>query len=445
VFSNEGPTQSLSTCRHARQLREERLTVSVGYLELLRRRKALRAVWLAQVVSLAGDWFSLIALYELLERYTGRGEAVGLLLLCRFLPAPLLGPLAGVVADRLPRGAVMVAADVGRAVVVLGFATVAGPDDVSRVYALTFAQMTLAAFFDPAEQAAIAAAVEPDEVVTATTLSGITWSAMLSVGAVAGGLVTHLAGPRIAFTIDATSYLASAALVLSARLPAAQRASSGQSTVRASVSDLQEAWHFVAGRRQVLRTLWVKSGWALAGGGAILTYALLGERVFSPGPGRGSVGVGTLLAMRGVGAFIGPLVARRRGGDGADFLEKAIGIAFIVTAGSWLLVALSPTLPVAAVLLACAHTGISTQWVFSSSLLVKQVPDALRGRLFALDNMASLFMLGLSSWLTGLAIDRAGLTPRLALMAMAGVVLFSGALWWSLRPSAATAEGEVQR
>ena len=42
------------------------------------KRPAFRFIWLGALVSLLGDWFTLIALYSLLQEYTGRGEAIGL-------------------------------------------------------------------------------------------------------------------------------------------------------------------------------------------------------------------------------------------------------------------------------------------------------------------------------------------------------------------------------
>lgn len=163
------------------------MNAPVGYLELLKKRPGYRAIWLASAISLVGDWFTLIALYSLLQAYTGRSEAIGLMLLARFVPPGIFSPLAGVVADRLHRKKVMIACDVLRALVVLGFLLVRDASGVWLVYALTFAQLTLGAFFDPAEQAAIGSVVEPHEVVTATTLQGATWSAMLGFGALAGG------------------------------------------------------------------------------------------------------------------------------------------------------------------------------------------------------------------------------------------------------------------
>lgn len=406
-----------------------------GYLEVLKRRPAYRRLWLGSVVSLAGDWFTLIALYSLLNEYSGKGAAIGAMLFIRFLPAAILGPVAGVVADRLPRRLVLMACDLVRAFVVLGFLFVNDAGDVWLVYVLTFLQMTAAAFFDPAEQAAIASTVEPGEIVTANTLQGITWSAMLGFGAIAGGATTALVGRDAAFVINALTYVVSALFIRGAAVPFLQKPRKATFRAAVGLDDLLEGLARVRSDAGVRRTIFVKTAWAIPGGGALLLYATLGEKVFAVA-GRGELGIGVLLAMRGLGAFFGPLVARRFGGDSPAFLERAIGLSFLVTAFFWLVFALSPSLPVAALMLACAHTGISVQWVFSSSLITLQVEDGMRGRIFSVDFMSSMLMLGVSSWVTGKVLDSTDLGPRGLMAGLSGVLLFTGLIWWLLgRPS----------
>jgi len=420
------------------ELHEVPVSAAPGYLEVLRRRPAYRRVWLGSVVSLAGDWFTLIALYSLLNQYSGTGEAVGLMLFARFLPAALLGPLSGVVADRFPRRTVLVVCDLVRAAIVLGFLFVRSSADVWLVYALTFLQMAASSFFDPAEQAAIASTVEADEIVTANTLQGITWSAMLGFGAIAGGLTTAVVGRDASFVVNGLTYLGSAALIGSASIPFTPRPRPATLSATLGLDDVREGLARLRRDPAVRRTIFVKTAWAIPGGGALVLYALMGERVFAI-EGMGQAAIGVLLGMRGLGAFIGPLVARRLGGDTPAFLERAIGVAFVITAVFWAAFAFAPTLPLAAVLLACAHTGISTQWVFSSSLLNLQVEDAMRGRVFAIDFMSYMLMLGLSSWAAGWLLDVTHVSPRVLMASLSGVLLITGAVWWLLGRSATSA------
>ena len=94
---------------------------TISYGQLLRRNRDYRRLWGGQVVSQLGDWFSLITLQSLLLTLTGSASSLAALMIAQMLPLFLLSPAAGVVVDRLPRKHVMIAADLGRAGIALGF------------------------------------------------------------------------------------------------------------------------------------------------------------------------------------------------------------------------------------------------------------------------------------------------------------------------------------
>jgi MFS family permease len=93
-----------------------------AYWQLVRRNPGYARLWLAAAVSLLGDWFNTIVLLALVSRFTeGSGVAISVFLLARTVPPLLIGPYAGVLADRFNRKYLMIAADLLRAAVVLGF------------------------------------------------------------------------------------------------------------------------------------------------------------------------------------------------------------------------------------------------------------------------------------------------------------------------------------
>lgn len=394
------------------------------YLQLLRRRPKFRNLWLGAVVSMAGDWFTLLALYSLLLERTGQTEAVGLMLAVRFLPAVFFSPLAGVLADRFPRGRIMVLCDLLRAVTVLAFLT----EIVTLVYPIVLLQMTIGTFFEPAEQAAIASTVEPDEIVTANTLHAVTWSAMLSIGALLGGAAVTLIGRRGSFLIDAATYVVSAVFISRAAVPFVKGVKRDQ-----PMGDFREGLRLIRFDPRVRRALAVKTGWSLAGGGALVLYAVLGQREF-PVAGSGAAGIGILLGARGVGALVGPLVARRFGGDDPKYLQRAITLAYGVIAVFWLLLSQAPTLALAAAAACIAHMGVSTQWTFSSSLISLTVADRLRGRIFSFDLMFHTLALALSSWAMGRLLDSGVFTPREGMTAIAVLMVVPLCAWLWLKP-----------
>src|SRR5229473_3251375 len=192
---------------------------TVGYMELLRGNRGFRFLWLGQVVSQLGDWFDTIAVYTIALRLTGSSRSVALIMVARFLPSVVMGPLSGVVADRFNRRSIMITADLLRAVVVLGFLFVRRPDQMWLVYVLTVMQLAFSAFFEPAKTAAIPSIVSDRELLPANAITSVTWSAMLTLGAAIGGVVTGLFGTNVAFMLDSASFLASAAFIARIRFP----------------------------------------------------------------------------------------------------------------------------------------------------------------------------------------------------------------------------------
>src|SRR3569832_1382165 len=195
----------------------------VGYIDLLRRNRSFRQLWLGQVVSQMGDWFDTIALYTIILKLSGSGRDVGLLLVARFVPSFFFGPISGVIADRFSRRRILLVSDILRAVVVLGFLVVRRPDQLWIIYVLTVLQLGLSTFFEPAKTAAIPSIVEDRELVAANAISSVTWAAMLTLGAALGGFITGLFGTNDAFVLDAATYLLSAALIASIRVPKRQK------------------------------------------------------------------------------------------------------------------------------------------------------------------------------------------------------------------------------
>ena len=149
-------------------------TQPVGYIDLLKRNRSFRQLWLGQVVSQMGDWFDTIALYTIILNLTGSGRDVGLLLVARFVPSFFFGPLSGVVADRFSRRTIMIVTDVLRAVVVLGFLFVRRADQLWIIYVLTVLQLGLSTFFEPAKTAVIPSIVNDRELVAANAISSVT-------------------------------------------------------------------------------------------------------------------------------------------------------------------------------------------------------------------------------------------------------------------------------
>ena len=111
----------------------------------------------------------------------------------------------------------MIAADIGRVLIVFCMLFVRSKEMVWLVYPLLVAETLLAAFFEPARSSVIPNIVGREEVVLANTLSSATWSVNLMLGATAGGVVAALLGRDAVFVLNALSFLVSAALLFGMR------------------------------------------------------------------------------------------------------------------------------------------------------------------------------------------------------------------------------------
>ncbi|MBK8433353.1 MAG: MFS transporter [Chloroflexi bacterium] len=162
-----------------------------------------RYLWYGYVVSQLGDWFNLIASAALITRVTSAGTALSYLFLARFLPQFVFSPFAGMLSDQYDRRKVMIVSDILRAITVLGFLLVREPSQIWLFYLLTILQFVLSALFVPARSAVLANIVSRKELVAANALDSVTWSTMLAVGAMLGGVATAVFGIETAFILDA--------------------------------------------------------------------------------------------------------------------------------------------------------------------------------------------------------------------------------------------------
>src|SRR6187455_2176270 len=104
------------------------------YVAVLRTNRNFRLLYIGQTISQLGDWFNAVAVYALLLDLTGSATAVAGMLIVQFLPVAVVGPLAGVVVDRVNRRRLMIAADVIRGCLVLGLLVVRRPDQIWIAY-----------------------------------------------------------------------------------------------------------------------------------------------------------------------------------------------------------------------------------------------------------------------------------------------------------------------
>lgn len=388
-------------------------------LSLLGRNRDFALLYVAQLVSFAGDWFALVAILGLVSSLTGSAALTTLVLVSQMIAIAVFSPLGGHLADRLDRQRLMIAADVIRILLALGYLLIDDRGDVWLAFALTAGIASLSAVFTPASNAAIPNLVDPQDLPAANVLSAAAWGTMLAVGAALGGLIAAAFGREAAFIGDAVSFAVSGTLLLGIRrrFSEAREVHEHPGLVEATRETLRHA------RRdhRVLALLTVKGGFGL-GGGVIGLLPILALEVFH----AGDEGTGLLWGFRGFGALVGPFLARRFTSD-LRSLFAAVGVSFAVYGLFYATVPLMPTLWAAAVFVLLAHLGGGAQWTLSTYGLQVIVPDRIRGRVFSFDFGLVTLTLACSILAGGWAADH--FHPRAVMLVMAGVALAYAVAW----------------
>lgn len=411
-----------------------------SYARLIRKNTNFRRLWCAQIVSEIGDWFYTLAIYTLLLQLTGQASSVALALVLQVLPQTFVGPMAGVVNDRISRKKVMIAADLVRVVIVFFMLMVRSRSMVWLVYPLLLAETIMAAFFEPARSSVIPNITAREDVIVANTLSSTTWSMNLVLGATIGGIVAAWLGRDAVFVLNALSFLFSAWLI--AGMHFAEPHAEGLAPLRprdlVDFSPVADGIQYVRDKPGVLATVFAKAGNLVIGPSWVL-FTVMGQKYFpvrwhNLDPQRGAMlGMSLLLGGRGLGAFIGPLISAPWAGHSNRRLRLGIFYGYLFTATGYALIGKSANVWEACFCAAFAHLGGATVWVFSTTLLQLNTEDRFRGRVFAADLALCMLSIAVGAYVSGRFLD-AGVSARTVVTWTGIAMLLPAGLWaWVMK------------
>lgn len=395
-----------------------------AYLSLLRRNPAFTRLYAAQLTSFAGDWFATVALLGLALELTGSAAIASLVLVLQTGGFAAASPLAGFLADRLDRRRLLIGADLARVPVALAFLLAREPETLWIAFVAVLLLAVGAAVFEPTSSASLPNLVDPDDLPTANVLIGSAWGTMLAVGAALGGLVAATLGRDAAFVINALSFAVSAWLIVGiVRRLQEERHPDDPHVPHGGVwSGIAAAVSIARGSRTLAAFLLSKTSFGV-GTGVVALLAVFGTEVF----GAGDAGIGVLFAARGLGALVGPFLARAATGTDDLGLIRGIAASFVAAGACYALFPLAPSLAIAAGLVFGAHCGGGAQWALSTLGIQRSTPDAIRGRVFSLDYGLVTLTIAVSTLLAGTLAD---LVPaRVAVWVMAGLILLAGTAW----------------
>ena len=339
------------------------------------------------------------------------------------VPAFVLSPIAGPIADRFDRRLVMMTVSTAQILAALIFlGALNGP--IFLVFVAQAGISAFGAFFGPASQAALPNLVDADDLPIANALIGATWGAMVTVGAGLGGLFTLAFGRTASFVADAVRLRHRGVFITSIRRPTSAARSLSS---HAHVSRRHRRGAALRARRTGrLALLMSKAGFGLSSG-LVGLLAVLADRRFDAVEG----GIGFLLAMRGAGIVLGPFIARRVARMDIARVLTACGLSALVNGTMYFFVPLAPTLWLVGVLVFCAHLGGGTQWTLSSYGLQISTPDELRGRIFATDFALVTLVMTVSLIVAGVASNQYGPRPVISVLAVINLLWGATYLWFT--------------
>ena len=397
------------------------------YWRLLRRNRDFRLLYAGSLISLGGDWFLTVALLDLVLQLTGSATLASLMLLCQSLPIFFFTPVAGHAVDRIDRRRLMIAVDLARCGACLLPLLARTPAALPFAYAGVVLISIGSAYFEPASQAALPNIVPLEDLAAANVLMGSAWGTMLAVGAAVGGVVTMRFGRDTSFVVDSISFLASACILwrMRARFSETRPPHHEQPPL---LESMRQTARYARENPRVLALLTSKGGYGL-GAGVVALLSVFGKEVFR----AGAFGIGMLFAARGLGALVGPFVVRALSSrDEAQYRLMAFCVLLFGLGYAGL--ALSPSLAIGSAAIFIAHLGGGAQWQTSTYGLQREVPDGIRGRVFAADYGFVTPTMSVSSLIAGIASDHFGAAAATLGTAALSVVwaVFWGAWTWKL-------------
>src|SRR5689334_4628804 len=164
------------------------------FLGVLRDNPNYRYTWIGQVVSEIGDHFNNIAVFSLALAHTRSGLVVSGIMLSRAIPAILAGPIAGVVLDRYDRRRIMIASDVVRAVLALGFILALFYRSNWILYVFSALLMFASPFFSSGRSAILPTITTSEELHVANSLTQTTQAATLTLGTLFAAIAVDQVG-----------------------------------------------------------------------------------------------------------------------------------------------------------------------------------------------------------------------------------------------------------
>jgi dTMP kinase len=352
-----------------------------------------RRLWVALTLASLGDWLSLLALSALADKIGGSSGvyAVSGVWLTSLLPALVLGPLAGAVADKFDRRWNMIIGDLLRAALYVTIPIDLSVGFINRltwIYVVQFLAASASLFWAPAKDASVPNLVPKDKLEQANQLSlfatygtapiaGLLFSLLALLSTALGHISPYFSTNQFNLSLyfRTAMYLVSALVVYT--LKELRRRPTDKISSPSMIKSIWEGWRFV-GQTQVVRGIVIGMTGAFAAGGAVVG---LGPSYITKVLKGGGAGWGAAFAAIFFGLAIGMFLGTRllRGFS----MRRLFGVSIMFAALPLAAVALFPNLVLTVILVIVIGACAGVAYVTGYTTIGLEVDDATRGRTFA--------------------------------------------------------------
>lgn len=373
-----------------------------------------------------GDWLGLLATSVFaaaqVSGSTAQGAVFGGVIAIRLLPALVLGPVAGVLADRFDRRWTMVICDLLRFLLFASIPLVAllgvrGGVVVTWAAVATFLIESITLLWIPAKEAAVPNLIPRARLETANQLTLITTYGLTPVAAaialavldrsvrgVTGGEMPSWAEPaQLALWFNSLSRLATALVVAFGikEISQAQARERGERAEQGMFSQFTEGWKFI-GQTPLVRGLVLGIFGAFAGGGIVIGTAKFFAASLGAGDAAFYMLFGAIFIGLAIGIGLGPMIVR-------DMSRRRwFGMSIVLASASVLVLAFAIHLSMAILGAIMVGAGAGMAFLAGTTLLGGEVADEVRGRVFAVVQIGTRLVLILAIALSSLLVGVGG-------------------------------------
>lgn len=363
-------------------------------------------------MSLAGTWMQQLAQSWLVYRLTHSAWMLGVTWFCANVPVLLLGPVAGVMADRFPRRSIVFTAQAIAMLQAFALAalTLAGRVTVAHVLVLALLLGTCSAFDIAGRQAMFVHLVGKEDLLGAISLNSATFNSARVVGPALAGFLVGRLGEGLCFLLNGLSFLAVLASLALMRFEEPPNMP-GESPLER----LRGGFRLAAGTPPLRLALLLVASMTLATAGVSALGPMFADGLFH----MGAQGLGFLTGGMGLGAIAGTLTLA--GSRGHRELPGAIVQALFVASATLLVFAASPSYWLSLALMPLLGMSVFRANAATNTMIQLRVPESYRGRIMGLYSSMVVGMLPVASLVSGAMAAQIG--PRWTVALGGGLAL----------------------